>query len=93
MAKMGRPLQANYKAKEYWYGIFQEEQRIEKELEQKQEGFQRYLKFVKAKKNLQKLLKLWQMDADGRMTMYEGSFEALFDFLNAVGIKFEMESE
>lgn len=94
MAKTGRPLSANYKAKEYWYKIFQEEQAKEKELAEKREHYQRHLDLEEAKKRLKFALNSWSIDCDtGMMKMYEGSFEALFNFLKAVGFKFEMEGE
>lgn len=80
------------KSKEYWYKLFQEEQRIEKDIAEKRKHYQRHLELEEAKKRLQFALNSWSIDYNtGMVKMYEGSFEALLDFLKAIGFKLEME--
>ena len=81
------PRMTKEETRQKYFEEFKRAQAIEKEMEENAEGFQRYLKFINAKKKLQKILKLWSMDEYGRMTMYEGSIETLFEFMEACGLK------
>lgn len=81
------PRMTKEETRQKYFEEFKQAQAIEKELEENAEGFQRYLKFIKTKKKLQKLLKVWTMDEYGRMRMYEGSLETLFEFMEACGFK------